>query len=199
MSEHASSDDQSGPTARSQPRERGQRHGIIGEFDSNDECTAFAFTLDPARLGTVQPMNVWPTRECIATSECRLIVRRGRHSHARANRVAGAQQGAEVGVVGHPQRSHNEMIRTAPRLSTTIRRQILWPRLRSWRVHCSLALPACAISCARLGGARPMGIRPDRRCRTLPPPSSRRRAIFKIRSFGEPGGPSPGCSRVRVG
>jgi hypothetical protein len=55
------------------------------------------------------------------------------------------------------------MIRTAPRLSTTICPQILRPRLRARRVHCSSVLPVRSMCCARSGGASPLSFRPNRR------------------------------------
>lgn len=46
--------------------ERAEGHGVIGEFDGDYACTDFAFTLDPARLRTVKPMNVRPAGQRVA-------------------------------------------------------------------------------------------------------------------------------------
>ena len=58
------------------------------------------------------------------------VVRRVRYGEARADRVAGAQQGAEVGVVGDPERRDDEMVPAAVPGGAALAAQVARPLCR---------------------------------------------------------------------
>ena len=70
--------------------------------------------VEPALLGWRNPVDAWsPTAKGVSDAEGVLVMPRVRYGETRADRVAGAQQGAEVGVIGNPERSHDEVVPAA--------------------------------------------------------------------------------------
>lgn len=96
------------PTRRRQPGERG---GAIGEFDGDDALAGRTLLRDPALLARLGPVDAWAaSTEGVADLQRLLVVRRPRDGEAGADRIAGAQQGAEVRAVGDPERRDDEMV-----------------------------------------------------------------------------------------
>lgn len=91
-------------------RQAGKRGRVLGQLNSDDPASLFSLALDPAQLRAVKPVNVWTPRQCVAPIEGLSVVRGVGHGHACPDGVAGAEQGAEVGLVCDPQWRHDQMV-----------------------------------------------------------------------------------------
>jgi hypothetical protein len=93
-------------------RQARQRDGVVGEFDGEDLPPGLALKANPAVLTVVDPVDAAaPSQASRVPDGERLAVVRGVGDRdAGAGRIAGAQQGAEVGLVGDPERGDDVVL-----------------------------------------------------------------------------------------
>jgi hypothetical protein len=120
-----------------------ERDRVVGELNGEDLPSTLALETNPAVLAGSDPMNAAPPRELarVADGERVAVVLGVRNGHARAGGVTGAQQGAEVGLVGNPQRGDDEMPPTPVSARTASTPNI--PRALLSRGHASWADRPC--------------------------------------------------------
>jgi hypothetical protein len=92
-------------------RQTGKRNRVVGQFDGDDLPAGLALKADPTVLAGGDPVDATAPRQTArVTDSQRLAVVRGvGDGDARAGCVTRAQQRAEVGLVGNPERSDEEV------------------------------------------------------------------------------------------
>jgi hypothetical protein len=108
-----------------------QGGGALGEFDGRDSPAVGSLLFDPGVLTCVDPMDAAapPKLPAVADAQALPVVRRIRERDAGTDGVACPQQRPQIGLIGDPQRSGDQVIPAAVRTGTAIATDLARPAL----------------------------------------------------------------------
>lgn len=142
-------------------RQTHERCCAVGELDGDDALAGRALLVQPRLLARCDPVEARPPApKRVADLKRVPVMPRARHRKARADGVARAQQGAEVGVVGDPERSDDEVVPATVARRTALCSKLIGLGLRAAHGR-AFGTPEVIIQW-RLSAAAPVHRRVDR-------------------------------------